>query len=185
MGRLADCDLLVEAGDYNARTKQIPDFIPEIDGDLVPQRFNPDTGKNSHGVAFLDFLKGIRALILNGRITPQFNDYTFVTARGCSVPDYIFCSAEHIQYCKQMKTFLMRDICKLSGIPPPKTLPDHSILQGIFKANDISQKIEHLPVKVLPNKTLKRKIDKIDFETFFLGPEILEEVSKTTNKLEC
>ena len=103
---LADCDLLVGAGDVNARTKQIPDFIPEIDGDLVPARFNPDTGKNKHGVAFLDFLKGIRALILNGRITPQFNDYTFVTARGCSVPDYIFCSGEHIQYCKQMKTFL-------------------------------------------------------------------------------
>ena len=32
---LGECDLLVGAGDVNARTKQLLDYIPDIDGDLV------------------------------------------------------------------------------------------------------------------------------------------------------
>ena len=97
---LGDCDLLVGAGDVNSRTKQLLDYIPDIDGDLIPERFNPDKTKNSHGDAFLTFLKGNRAIILNGRITPHFNNYTFVTSRGCSVPDYIFCPVNHMHFCK-------------------------------------------------------------------------------------
>ena len=37
----SDCDLRVGGGDLNARTKQLEDFIPEIDGNL-PIRTNPD-----------------------------------------------------------------------------------------------------------------------------------------------
>ena len=68
---LGDCDLLVGAGDVNARTKQLLDYIPDIDGDLIPERSNPDQIKNHHGEAFLTFLKDSRNIILNGRITPQ------------------------------------------------------------------------------------------------------------------
>ena len=57
---LGDCDLLVEAGDVNARTKQLLDYFPDIDGDLIPERFNPDETKNAHGDAFLTFLKNFR-----------------------------------------------------------------------------------------------------------------------------
>ena len=39
---LYDCDLLIGAGDVNARTKEILDFTPEIDGDLIPKRSNPE-----------------------------------------------------------------------------------------------------------------------------------------------
>ena len=44
---LSDCDLRIGAGDVNARTKNLKDFIPEIDGNL-PDRKNPDNVKNSH-----------------------------------------------------------------------------------------------------------------------------------------
>ena len=54
---LYNCDLLVGAGDVNARTKELLDYIPEIDGDLISRRSNPDKFKNSHGDCFLTFLK--------------------------------------------------------------------------------------------------------------------------------
>ena len=68
---LTDCDLVVGGGDLNSRTKCDFDFIPEIDGRLIAPRTNPDNIKNSHGEYFLQFLKEQRALICNGRVTPE------------------------------------------------------------------------------------------------------------------
>ena len=127
----SDCDLLVGSGDVNARTQEIVDFLPDIDGN-VPKRKNPDKIKNSHGGHFITFLKDNRAVILNGRITPELNNYTFVSTRGSSVPDYMFCPLEQYVYCKEMKTLLIRDIINDLKIPPPQSLPDHSILSGTF-----------------------------------------------------
>ena len=87
---LSDCDLLVGAGDVNSRTQKMLDYLPEIDGNLPPRQ-NPDLSKNYHGNHFITFLKDNRAVILNGRTTPQFNNFTFVSTRGTSVPDYMFC----------------------------------------------------------------------------------------------
>ena len=126
-----DCDLLVAAGDLNARTKDLPDYIADIDGH-VPNRINPDKIKNSHGTNFLTFLKDNRAVILNGRITPELNNYTFVSPRGTSVPDYIFVPLDHLPYCKEMKVTLVKDAIQALGLPPPQSIPDHSILSGTF-----------------------------------------------------
>ena len=75
-------------GDLNSRTREILDFIPDIDGRLIPKRYNPDKIKNRHCDSFLTFLKSCRAVIVNGIITPGFNNFTFVKSTGCSVPDY-------------------------------------------------------------------------------------------------
>ena len=53
----SDCDLLVGSGDLNCRTKDDVDYVPEIDGDLIPLRSNPDKTKNLNGNCFLTFLK--------------------------------------------------------------------------------------------------------------------------------
>jgi hypothetical protein len=186
---LGDCDLRVGAGDVNARTKQLLDHIPEIDGNLIPERVNPDNVKNSHGDTFLTFLKGSRSVILNGRITPQYNNYTFVTSRGCSVPDYVFSPIEHMHFCKEMKTLLMSDIVNESGLIPPQTLPDHSILQGTFETFEtaFAKNMHQSKPKndeFQPNKPPKRNLKKINFETFFLKPEIHHQVLQTIQKLE-
>ena len=47
-----DYDLLIGAGDINACTKELADYIPEIDGNLIPIRYNPDKIKNAHGNCF-------------------------------------------------------------------------------------------------------------------------------------
>ena len=51
---LSDCDLRVGTGDYNSQTNQLVDYIPDIDGDLVPPRINVDNVQNS----FHYFFKG-------------------------------------------------------------------------------------------------------------------------------
>ena len=78
----------------NSRTKEMIDFLPDIDGDFIPKRQNPDQIKNNHAESFITFLKDNRTLLLNGRITPQYNNYTFVSYRGLSVPDYLFCPVD-------------------------------------------------------------------------------------------
>ena len=182
---LGECDLLVGAGDVNARTKQLLDYIPEIDGELLPERLNPDKIKNAHEDAFLTFLKDSRNIILNGRVTPHYNDYTFVTSRGCSVPDYMFSPVEHLHLCTEMKTLLMTDIVNQSGLVPPQTLPDHSILQGTFSIRP-KQIFENKSCKVNlgPNIPRKRNLKKINPESFFLSDEIRQKVIQTIQNLE-
>ena len=58
---LSDCDLVVGGGDVNSRTKDLVDFIADIDGSLIPSRSNPDRTKNRHADSFINFLK--RSLI--------------------------------------------------------------------------------------------------------------------------
>ena len=74
---LEDCDLLIAGGDLNSRTQDDLDYLPCVDAD-VSSRSNPDNEKNKHGEYFLQFLKDNRALICNGRVTPDLNDFTFV-----------------------------------------------------------------------------------------------------------
>ena len=128
---LSDCDLLVAGGDLNSRTKDDLDYIPDVDGD-TPPRINPDQERNNHGKCFLQFLKDNRALICNGRITPEQNDFTFVSPQGRSVPDYIYCPADHINYCLSLKVVKVSDVINEFNLPVPHTLPDHSIIVSEF-----------------------------------------------------
>ena len=128
---LSDCDLLVGGGDMNARIRNDDDYLPDVD-EQVPPRYNPDESKNTHGGTFLTFLKDNRAVVLNGRVTPELNNFTFVSTRGRSVPDHIFCPITHLPYCTRMETLLIKDIINAFKLPPPPSLPDHSILRGML-----------------------------------------------------
>ena len=134
---LSDCDLLVAGGDLNSRTRTDPDFIADIDGH-TPPRQNPDREKNSHGEHFLTFLRDNRALICNGRVTPEFNDFTFLDPQGRSVPDYIYCPADHIQYCSSLHVMKVSDVINNYNLPIPHSLPDHSILIAEFDITCVS-----------------------------------------------
>ena len=188
---LCDCDLRVGGGDLNARTKQLEDFIPEVDGNL-PARSNPDNVKNSHGSSFLTFLKDNRAIILNGRITPHLNNFTFVSTRGSSVPDYFYCPIENLNLCTEMRVSLMSDMVNLLGIVPPQNLPDHSILTGKFKCTLFAQLEDMNPPtqKRESNnnqnyeKFSKKNIRKLNQESFFLSHDVYDQVLETIVKIE-
>ena len=142
---LSDCDLVIGAGDLNSRTGNMLDYIVDIDGEEIPKRINVDKNKNAHGDCFITFLKDNRSIILNGRITPENDDYTFVSNRGCSVPDYIICPVENLYNCTKMKTILVSDVINEFGFLPPKSIPDHSILSATFVTSfyDIGKNLEN------------------------------------------
>ena len=167
---LSDCDLLVGAGDLNIRTKQLLDFIPVIDGNQI-----------------LDFLKHTRSLILNGRITPKLNNFTFASSRGCSVPGYIFCPVSHLNYCHKMETLLMSDIVFSSGLDPPNFLPGHSFVKGTLITSlsmtvapkpSVSKHFNTHPKRIKPN------LSATGYNSFFLSTEVRNEVINTIRKIE-
>ena len=185
---LSDCDMLIGSGDLNARTKDLIDYLPDVDGNLPP-RYNPDPVKNAHGNNFVTFLKDNRAIILNGRITPEYNNFTFVSTRGSSVPDYMFCPLDHHKYCTEMKTLLVRDLVNSMTIPPPPSLPDHSILCATFLSShynfDRNEQSSFEPFNndIPANKMPKKNLKKID-TNFFMSQNTRQQVVDTIARLE-
>ena len=171
------------------------DYIVDIDGEEIPKRINVDKNKNAHGDCFITFLKDNRSIILNGRITPENDDYTFVSNRGCSVPDYIICPVENLYNCTKMKTILVSDVINEFGFLPPKSIPDHSILSATFVTSfyDIGKNLENkntvekttLPKNQnpKPTKAPKKNRSKINNQ-FFMSQEVLQQVLMTISKLE-
>ena len=184
---MSDCDLRIAAGDYNSRTNQALDYLPDIDGGLVPPRTNPDKLKNSHGDSFISFLKDNRTVILNGRITPELNNYTFVSTRGVSVPDYIICPVDNLINCESFKVFLMSEIINKYNLVPPQILPDHSFLVSTFAITKpfitnqptLSNQVRNS----VPKRKPKKNLNKIDSH-FFMSEETSNQVIQTIMKLE-
>ena len=153
-----------------------------------PVRTNPDNKKNSYGNSFIKFLKDNRSIILNGRVTPHLNNFTFVSTRRSSVPEYFYCPTEQLDFCTEMRVSLMSDIVNLTGFTPTQILPDHSILTGRFKCSFSEVTRNNVPSdeynfgqksqneKKAPRKNL-RKIK----EPFFLCPDVHIQVLETIN----
>ena len=193
---LSDSDLLIGAGDVNSRTKMLLDYVPDVDGSLIPPRSNPDNVKNAHAESFLSFLKDNNSIILNGRVTPQFNNFTFVKPTGCSVPDYIFCPIEHLQFCTEMRTHLIREIVNISGLEPPVVLPDHSVLVGTFITSNCNQAKNSIPVQIIYNEQHYQQVNanipkrqpkknlKCMNKDFFMSDDVKLQLQNTISRLE-
>ena len=176
--------MLVCGGDLNSRTKTLLDFIPDVDGN-VKSRTNPDSDKNYHGDHFIQFLKDKRALICNGRITPQLNNFTFIGTRGRSVPDYIYCPHDHIQFCKEVKVLTVTNIINDLKLAVPRSLPDHSIITCVFDMSSNIQcpgSVPHQPEgqNLKPPKKNIRKID----PSFMSSPSVIDQINSTILRLE-
>ena len=116
---------------------------------------------------------------------------TIISTRGCSVPDYMFCPLDELDYCKEIKTILIRDLVNSLSIPPPQSLPDHSILSGTFVTSSFdssqSEQSSFEPFNHLqpnpPNKKPKKNLTKIT-ENFFMSQETQQLVLNTIARLE-
>ena len=181
---LSDCDLVICGGDLNSRTKDDLDFIPDVDGNNAP-RSNPDHVKNSHGSHFLDFLKNNRALICNGRVTPELNDFTFISPRGRSVPDYIYCPADHINYCSSCSVLKMSSAIDQFKLPVPSSIPDHSIVISEFDISFNASSVlkETRGARAPDSRKTKKNVRKID-DNFLSSPETLQLLHQTITRLE-
>ena len=127
-------DSVYLCGDFNARIGNKSDHIDNIDD--IPPRRNIDDVINAHGHSLLDFVLDTKLCILNGRLSPEHDNYTFLSSRGRSVVDYVITTHEGIDMCKQFKVITCNKLIeenKLQSLINSKSKPpDHSILSLEF-----------------------------------------------------
>ena len=134
------CDTIILAGDTNSKIGAMQDFISEVD-DGVCNRRVLDKCKNKHGQEMLNFLLESAMCVCNGRITPEYDNYTFIHSRGKSVIDYIAVPFEFLNQCLEFKVNTARDMvnkyCKIENtdIDLSKMIPDHSVLTLKFSTS--------------------------------------------------
>ena len=98
-----------------------------------------------------------------GEFTPEFNNFTFVSPRGRSVPDYLFSPIENLTNCHTLKTLLISDIINDFKITPPPSIPYHSVLTATFITSHFNylkqfkQCFSRSRFKDLHNKACKEK----------------------------
>ena len=71
--------------------------------------------------------------VVNGRVSPGFNNYTSISSKGKAVVDYFFVPIDNLSSCKQFKVHTSRDLvdkyCNLGEIHTDvSNIPDHSAL---------------------------------------------------------
>ena len=82
-----NADIFMLCGDFNARVGNMKDTILCDKG--IPERKIIDVcHSNVHGEIFIDFLLENNLCILNGRLTPELDDFTSISVRGKAVVDY-------------------------------------------------------------------------------------------------
>ena len=179
---VSDCDLVIAGGDLNSRTKNELDYIVDVDS-ITSVRSNPDQEKNSHGNHFIQFLKDNRALILNGRVTPANNNFTFVKAQGRSVPDYMYCPSDHIQYCLSCKVLPVSDIINSFDLTVPHSLPDHSVIVSDFDLFSFVTADSNATEKLNSQCQERKNVRKIN-DNFMCSEETVNLVKNTITRLE-
>ena len=101
---------LILTGDYNARTGEEQDFIPndsesyiplppDYQVDHCPSRFSQDKKCNNYGKELLSICQSARLRMLNGRIgnDHKLGQFTCFTSQGSSVVDYTIVSEELLE----------------------------------------------------------------------------------------
>ena len=126
-----DVDCIVLAGDFNSRICDIQDHVVEVDN--VSNRHVIDKGRlNKNGEAFIEFLKDMKLSIVNGRVTPEHDNYTCTKSNGNSVVDYIVVPQICIDNCEMCKVLMVNDLIKEYGLESLLSQrckpPDHSII---------------------------------------------------------
>ena len=139
--------MFVLAGDFNARIGSKDYFITYID--TIPKRISIDKTTNAYCDVFIDFSKDMKLCTLNGRITPEFNNYICINTMGNSVINYIITEHRSINHCLKCLVHTVNDI--VSGSEELKSLissqckaPDHSVVSLELKISSCTEVADNL-----------------------------------------
>jgi len=162
-----EADLIVVTGDFNARIGKEQDYVMNLDE--VKDRIVLDEIKAGHANALLDFMKDTKMVMLNGRITPEFDNYTSVSTRGAAVVDYIMTGQTSLNCCKQMKVELTSDLIQRfhleSLLGEHCKAPDHSLLHAVFTLSSISANQNVGPLAHDDKVNLETRKKRYDYKT--------------------
>ena len=125
-----ECDRVYVGGDFNSRIGEKQDYIIEIDD--VPARIALDKVSNPHGECFLNFLKDTSYAVINSRITPIYDNFTSISAKGTATVDYLCTKHENINdtiECKVLSMLQVHEEVSSYHIDfQPCKMSDHSII---------------------------------------------------------
>lgn len=121
-----DCDLSIIGGDFNARVGKLHDYIDFVDEKV--ERTSIDSTVNSHGKEFIQFLIESGYNMINGRITPQFDNFTSISIKGRSVVDYFIVPIDCLQLCEYFKVHPIKHVLSSISCQSEKH-SDHSVIE--------------------------------------------------------
>ena len=173
-------ETVVVAGDFNGRIGAALDYIPEID--CIPKRQVLDSNTNAHGEALLEFLKEGKLCVVNGRVTPNYDNFTSISGRGKAVVDYILTPHSNLEQITKCEVISVKELCEKIEYKPSCKLPDHSIVYcelNIYLCD--SMRIEVKEPSANRFKRVKAKDIPIDF---MLSPECQRLVTETIHRIE-
>ena len=113
MYKRVEIDAIYLVGDLNAKLGALSD-VTDIDG--IRSGKVIDATENNHGKALKEFLIDSKCCTVNGRVTPQFDNYTFVYTRGTSVVDYFITPHDCIDDIVECRVDLVSNIIEDLGI---------------------------------------------------------------------
>ena len=185
----SNCDIILIGGDFNGRIGKEQDYIPDID--TIPERKAIDTvNPNNQGRDLLEFLFESKLCTTNGRISPDFDNYTYISTNGKSVVDYMLTSHDCLKHFKQCKVHPTRSLCQKMNLKTNK-LPDHSVIQCIMTIRqDISQiqtntQIQHQIVDQPPERKNVPKFKCVKCDTFMNDEASENTITSLINNLEA
>jgi hypothetical protein len=142
----SNADAIYICGDFNSRIADKDDFVPGIDNVLHRTAVDVHSNVNKHGECLLEFLNDTKMCIVNGRITPQYDNCTCVKAQGKSVVDYFIVPYDVLNNCIELKVHTMQcliDELELQhDIEDVKHIPDHSLLMLKVKVHSGTMKYD-------------------------------------------
>jgi hypothetical protein len=175
-------------GDFNSRIGTLSDVIEGIDNLLPRKPF--DLTKNTSGETFIDFVKDIKFCIVNGRVSPENDNFTFISSRGTSVVDYIITPIECINTCNSMYVLAINDLIDefnlYTMLGEKCKTPDHSILllNIYYESCSHNVTVTHNSHSTLPLPDQKRiyNFDSMNF-TFMNNEDWKSGVAEVTDML--
>ena len=128
--RNQEVDIILVCGDLNARIGNKNDCAYF---DSIPVRKILEEGVNQQGQKLLSFIHETHTCILNGRITPNLDDFTSVTSyRGCAVVDYGITRQTDLHKIIEMKVEscvqMVSDLGLTHMLSTSSYIPDHNKL---------------------------------------------------------
>ena len=145
-------------GDFNARIGKNNDCILN---DNVPSRRVIDETSNNQGNRLLSFVSDINRAIVNGRITPECDDFTSMTSyKGKSVVDYHITRLSDLDFIQKMEVKSCIELVAKMGCEQLLTdrchVPDHNLLSMTVELSNLV--VEQMLDQNLGSKVWNRKI---------------------------
>ena len=102
-------DMRVCAEDFNARVGKMLDI--HIDNsDAIPPRVVKDEKDNPLGRDLIDCLIDAKCCIVNARITPENDNFTFIKGKIKTVVDYIIVPKDYLDYCTYFNVYTIDEL---------------------------------------------------------------------------